>query len=147
MGQVEEAITHSTLVRANPEKVYDAITTAEALDGWFTTGAEVEPRSGGHIKFRWRDWGADKVSSDDGGPVIEAERPKRFVFKWFPAGEEYSTMVEIDFEPADEGTIIRLRESGYRDDPRSKRAMLACAVGWGEALTLLKYYVEHGHRY
>jgi len=147
MKLVEEAIVQSTLVRAEPEKVYDAITTAEALDGWFTEGAEVEPREGGHIKFRWRNWGADKVSSDDGGPVIEADRPRRFVYKWFPAGEEYSTTVEMDFEPVEEGTIIRLRESGYRDDPRSRKAMLACATCWGEALTLLKFYVEHNIRY
>lgn len=147
MELVEEAIIQSTLVRAEPEEVYDAITTAKALDGWFTEGAEVEPREGGHIKFRWRNWGADKVSSDDGGPVIEADRPRRFVYKWFPAGEEYSTTVEMDFEPVEEGTIIRLREYGYRDDPRSRRAMLACATGWGEALTLLKFYVEHNIRY
>ena len=147
MGIVEEAIVHSILVRASPEEAYDAITTAEALDSWYTEGAEVEARQGGHIKFRWRNWGADKVSSDDGGPVVEADRPKRFVFRWFPAGDKYSTTVEMNFETAEEGTIIRLMEYGYRDDPRSRRAMLACAVGWGEALALLKFHVEHGLKY
>ncbi len=147
MCEVEESIVHSTLVRASPEAVYDAMTTSEALDGWFTTGAEVIPKAGGHIKFRWKDWGADKATSEDGGPVVEADRPRRFVFKWFPAGDSYSTTVEMDFEPTDEGTIIRLKECGYRDDPKSKRAMLACATGWGEALTLLKFYVEYGQRY
>ncbi len=147
MCEVEDSIVHATLVRARPEVVYDAMTTAEALDEWFTEGAEVNRKEGGHIKFRWKDWGADKSTSEDGGPIIVAERPRRFSFKWFPAGDTYSTTVEMDFEPTDEGTIIRLKECGYRDDPKSKRAMLACATGWGEALTLLKFYVEHGNRY
>ena len=70
METIDDMIIQSTLVRAKPESVYDAITTAEALDGWFTEGAEVEARAGGYIKFRWRNWGADKVSSDDGGPIV-----------------------------------------------------------------------------
>jgi hypothetical protein len=31
--------------------------------------------------------------------------------------------------------------------PDGLRAMLDCSAGWGEALTLWKYYVEHGIRY
>src|SRR3990172_3918592 len=60
-------IRHSTLVRASPEQVYDAFTTAEGLDGWFTSGAEVDPRPGGEIRFRWVDWGPDRVTDEDGG--------------------------------------------------------------------------------
>jgi len=55
--------------------------------------------------------------------------------------------VGIDFEPTQGGTIIRLRESGFHDTPDGLRAMLDCSAGWGEALTLWKYYVEHGIRY
>ena len=145
--KLDMIIQHATLVRASPDKVYDALTQAEHLDGWFTVGAEVDPRPGGHIHFKWKEWGADKATSEDGGPVIEADRPKRFVFQWFPDSKEYSTTVEVDFENVEEGTIIRLKESGYHDTPRGKGALMACAVGWGEALTLLKYYVEHGLRY
>jgi hypothetical protein len=59
----------------------------------------------------------------------------------------YATTVEIDFESAESGTIIRLREYGYQDTPSGLRAMLNCAAGWGEALTVWKFYVEHGIRY
>ena len=140
-------IRHSTLVRASPEQVYDAFTTAEGLDGWFTSGAEVDPWPGGEIRFRWVDWGPDRFSGEDGGPVLEARRPERFVFQWFPDGPSYSTTVEVDFEPVAEGTVIRLREHGYQDTPSGRLACLNCAAGWGEALTLLKFFVEHGLRY
>ncbi len=140
-------IRQSSLVRARAEKVYDAITTATGLDGWFTSGASVDPRPGGQIRFRWKDWGPDHVTAEDGGPVLEAKRPERFVFQWHPDNPSYATTVEIDFEPVSDSTVIRLEEHGYHDTPSGRKAFVGCATGWGEALTLLKFYVEHGVRY
>lgn len=40
-------IRMATFVKAPPERAYDALTQAEQLDAWFTTGAEVDPRPGG----------------------------------------------------------------------------------------------------
>ena len=133
-------IEHDILIRAAPEQVYDAFTTAAELDKWFTTGAEVDPRPGGQMIWRWKDWGANKETAEDGGAVLEAERPRRYVFQW---RQEPST-VALDFEKVDEGTIVRLRETGYLDKHERIQVMLGCAAGWGEALTLLKFYVEHG---
>lgn len=145
---IDEEIRYATLVRASAEKVYAGIATAEGLDGWFTTGASVDARPGGEIVLRWQEFGPDKVTGVDRGPVLEAERPHRFVFKWQVDDDpSWQSTVEIDFEPVEEGTIIRLREHGYPDTPQGLRAMLNCAAGWGEALTLWKYYVEHGVRY
>lgn len=140
-------IHFATLVRAAPERVYDAFTTSQGLDGWFTSGASVDPRPGGEILFNWEDFGPDGVSGEDGGPVLEAERPRRFVFQWQPDNTMYSTTVELEFEAVPDGTVVRLREYGYEDTPRGLEAMLDCSAGWGEALTLLKFYVEHGIRY
>ena len=44
---IDVEIRQSTLVRAKPEKVYDALTTGEGLDAWFTVGSEVDARPGG----------------------------------------------------------------------------------------------------
>jgi uncharacterized protein YndB with AHSA1/START domain len=121
--------------------------TAEGLDAWFTTGASVDARPGGQVCFRWQDWGPDRITAEDGGPVLEASRPERFAFQWYPDDPSYATTVEIDFEAAEGGTIVRLREHGYQDTPSGLRAMLDCAAGWGEALVLCKFYVEHGIRY
>src|SRR5262245_42438291 len=110
-GLIEENISFATLVRAAPERVYDGIATAAGLDGWVTTGASVDARAGGEIRFRWKDWGPDRVTLEDGGPILEAIRPKRFVFQWSPDSPAYATTVEIDFEPVEQGTIIRLKET------------------------------------
>jgi uncharacterized protein YndB with AHSA1/START domain len=135
------------LIRANPESVYDAFTTSKEMDRWFTRGADIEPKAGGKMIFRWKDWGPDKWTSEAHGKVVEADRPTRFVFQWHGDTKEYYTTIEMDFESVGEGTVVRLQESGYHDTPGSHESILDCATGWGEALTLLKFYVEHGVTY
>jgi uncharacterized protein YndB with AHSA1/START domain len=147
MKTIGENVRFTTLVRATPEQVYDAIATSEGLDAWFTSGATVDARPGGQIQFRWKDWGFDKYTGENGGPVLEARRPVRFVFQWKVDTDSYFTTVEIDFEPVEGGTLVRLVEYSYEDTPTGLKDMLARASGWGEALTLMKFYVEHGVRY
>jgi uncharacterized protein YndB with AHSA1/START domain len=144
---IDDEIRHSTFVRAAPERVYNGLATAQGLDGWFTDGSAVDARRGGEIRFRWRDWGPHRLTAEDGGPVLEARRPERFVFQWHPDGPAYATTVEIDLEAREGGTVVHLREYWYEDTPSGLRAMLDCAAGWGEALTLWKYHVEHGISY
>jgi uncharacterized protein YndB with AHSA1/START domain len=144
---IDEKVSFSILVRAKPERVYDAIATAEGLDAWFTTSASVDARRGGQIHFRWKDWGPERYTGENGGPVLEARRPERFVFQWKVDSGSYDTTVEINFEPVDEGTVVRLIEYGYEDSPTGLKDMLNRASGWAQALTLMKFYVEHGVRY
>ncbi len=68
MRLLDAEIRHATLVWAPPERVFDALTTASSLDGWFTHGASVEARPGSEIHFRWVNWGPDRVTDEDGGP-------------------------------------------------------------------------------
>jgi len=144
---IEAEIRQTTLVRADPEDVYDGIASAEGLNAWFTYNSELDPRPGGDIVFRWKDWGPEKYTLDSKGKVLEATRPEKFVFQWFSDTQEYATTIEMIFERVEEGTVIRLREYGYHNTPSGIAAMLECAAGWGEALTLLKYYVEHNLLY
>ncbi len=59
------------------ERVYDAFPAADGLDCWFTSGAFVDAQPGDQIRFRWKEWGPNRITDEDGGPVLEAERPKR----------------------------------------------------------------------
>ncbi len=145
-NMIDAEIRQTTLVRATPEEAYDALATGEGLDAWFTSGSEVDARPGGSITFRWKDWGPDKYTTEAKGSVLEAERGKRFVFQWHPdsGNPKLATTIEIDLESVDEGTIVRLREYGHENTPTSLAALAECAAGWGEAITLMKFYVEHG---
>jgi glutathione S-transferase len=131
-------VKQSTWIRAPREKVYDAFATAGGLNAWFTTDATIDARPGGAMRFKFVGWGAEKIDLEFPGRVIEAERPSRFVFAWGEPHEE--SIVEIDLEEQDGGTLVRLREHGFRN----VQAVIGNAGGWGEALTLWKFWVEHG---
>lgn len=141
LTEFDTPIFHKVLIKANRMKVFNAITTAEGLDSWFTKGTEIDRQPGGKFIFRWVNWGPDKVTTESKAIVVEIIPPERFVFKWW---EDHYTVIEMDFIETEEGTIISLKESGYEDSKEGHRRCLECATGWGEALTLLKFYVEHG---
>lgn len=140
---IDVPIEHAVWIRAATGRVYEALTTGAELDRWFTDGATVDARPGGEICWRWKEWGPNKVTTEDCGPILEADPGRRFVFQWHAD----PTTVEIDLEEQGGGCVVRLRERGYRKTLRGLKSQMSCAVGWGEALTLLKFYVEHGVTY
>ena len=143
----DRQVNLSTLVRATPERVYDAIATAKGLDGWFTRGAMVDARPGGIMHFRWKDHGVEHYNGENQGSVLEAHRPNRFAFRWKADSGNYDTTVEMNFEKVTEGTVVRLLEYGYEDGPVGLQDYVNRVGGWAEALTLMKFYVEHGLTY
>jgi len=132
--------THKEFIKAPREKVYDAFATADGLDAWFTEGSVIDARPGGAMKFKFVDWGADKINIEFAGRVLEARRPERFVYQWGIEKPETTTTVELTFEERDGGTIVEVRERGFADIKNA----LGNSAGWGEALTLMKFWVEHG---
>ena len=147
-GALGMEIEYRTLVRAPRDTVYRALSTAEGLDEWFTTGAEVVPEPGGVMHLRWHDWGAELVTAEDRGEVVEVVAPQRFVFRWHGNGPDAEpTTVELDFLEEERGTIVGVHESGYENSDEGRAGFVSCCAGWGEALALLKFYVEHGVTY
>lgn len=134
-------IIHKVLIKSDRKTVFDNMTTAKGLDGWFTNGAVVDNSK---IIFKWVNWGVDKVNTQAFCPIVEIKDPERFVFKWW---EDHFTTVEMDFVEVEEGTVVNVKEYGYADTLEGHRRCLECAVGWGEALTLLKFFCEHGLGY
>lgn len=139
MAKLDAEVKHQVFIKAARERVYDAFATAQGLDGWFTRGAKVDARPGGAMLFKWVDWGAEgDINEEAPGKVVEARRPERFVYEWGRPGQE--TTVEILFEERPGGTLVKLREFGFREMSN----LVGNASGWGEALTLVKFYMEHG---
>ena len=131
---------HKEFIRAPREKVYDAFATSEGLNAWWTEGGAVDARPGGTMVFRFVDWGADKINAEFKGRVLEARRPERFVYQWGIENPDETTTVELTFEESEDGTIVRVREYGFA---RIDQA-LGNSSGWGQALTLVKFWVERG---
>ncbi|MCC3357162.1 SRPBCC family protein [Bacillus sp. REN16] len=137
-------INHKIYIKVAIEEVYKTISTAQGWNAWFTdkTTLEINRDGTGEIRLRWTNFGSEQENIDDGGKILEATPNKRFVFQWSP-GEQNST-VTFNLEPYKDGTLVVLNETGYTNSDKDVKACIGCAVGWGEALTLLKIYLEHG---
>ena len=57
MPTFDTPIIHKVLIKADRKKVFDAMTTAEGLDKWFTKGTSVDRKPGGTLVLKWKDWG------------------------------------------------------------------------------------------
>jgi uncharacterized protein YndB with AHSA1/START domain len=138
-------IHHQTFIRATPEQIFEKLTTAEGWDSWFTSGSTVDLEAK-EIKLRWKEFGPQKLTLEDGGPILLYQPPRRFSFEWSPL-KGHPTKVMIVITAVEDGSIVTLRETGYPDTDIAKQVMLGVATGWGEALTLLKFNLEHGVHY
>lgn len=138
---LNHSINQSTFINIVPEVVYDAITTARGWDAFFTTGFEIDLKPNGILYFRWKDWGPNFYTTEVKGKVIKCERPELFSFEW---GTKLPSTVEFHLEPKFGGTVVNLKEYGYPNNDEGIKNILECAAGWGEAITLLKFYLEHG---
>lgn len=137
-------INHSIYIKADQEKIYNILTTSKGWNSWFTdnTSLELHPDGTGEIRLRWSEFGSNNENIEDGGKILEAIPNESFTFQWSPG--ERKTTVSFTLKPYKDGTLAALNETGYSDAENDLAACIGCAVGWGEALTLLKIYVEHG---
>ncbi|HEX5114421.1 MAG TPA: SRPBCC domain-containing protein [Pseudonocardiaceae bacterium] len=115
-------------IDATPDVVYEVITRPEHIAQWWGFDASVP----GRLARQRRDGSGPVVVPVD---VVEADAPRRFVFRWVhPEGEratrENSFLVTFDLVPADGGTLLRLTEAGFRE------------IGW-DAARLEAYHRDH----
>lgn len=137
-------IKQTTFIAAPIEKVYDIIASADGWNAFFTTGMELDPKPGGKMTWRWKDWGPLFYTIDAQAEMVRAECPDIFAFQWYPVGKDNPTTITFALSAKYGGTVAELTESGYPDTEAGRAMILECASGWGEALTLLKFYIEHG---
>lgn len=128
------SIERELRIDATPEVVYEVISSPEHLREWWPDDAEFDaiPGATGTITF------GDPASPDamvERLTVVEADSPRRFSFRWVsdegaPAGPGNSLLVTFDLVPSGDGTLLRFRETGFRER------------GW-EAAVLEETYLDH----
>ena len=138
-------IRYNTYIAVPPKRVFEILTSAKGWDAWFTQGAQIDPRPGGFLTFKWVNFKVDRYTAEVKCPILELLPERRFVFQWTPG--DSTTTIEFDIEPLGEGTTVHVTESGHTASKKDMEALVECASGWGEALTLLKMYLEHGVTY
>jgi uncharacterized protein YndB with AHSA1/START domain len=110
----ERVVDVERRIAATPEEVFAYLTDPEKYTRWKGERAELDPRPGELYRVRM---GPDAVAL---GEYVEVEPPSRVVFTWGWEGNGVvppgSTMVEITLREDGDGTLLRLRHSGFPSD-------------------------------
>lgn len=122
---------------APPERVFDAwLDPANAGQWLFATPqgdmvrVEIDPRPGGRFIFVDRRDGEDVEHT---GEYLAIDRPHKLVFNFVvPKFSEERSLVELDFEPAGDGTDLKLSHGGVMQEYAAKTE-----EGWLEILDQL----------
>jgi uncharacterized protein YndB with AHSA1/START domain len=113
---MSDTIEREITIAAPVERVWELITQPEHVGTWFgDAGAEIDLRPGGAITLRWEEYG------EVHGRVERVEPMTLLSYRWAPykdpGGSEpvagNSTLIEFMLSETDEGTRLRLVESGF----------------------------------
>ena len=122
------------------DRVWAALTDPGELAAWFSDEADFLPRPGYEGSLTWEGHGRFPLR------VEEVEEPTRLVWRWtHEAGGEFSleesTLVEWTLTATEAGgTVLELRESGFRTDEHHQEN----EGGWTAELGHLAAFVEPG---
>jgi uncharacterized protein YndB with AHSA1/START domain len=127
-----------------PQRVWEALTTAGGLGGWFGDRATIDLRPGGVAQVEW-DMG-DKTHTAE-LTIVVVEPPSRFAWTWriegTPEGDPRRTYVEFTLTPAGAGTRLTVVESGFAQLPDEflEAAYQGNSEGWQKELADLTAYL------
>ena len=134
---------YTIYIAATPEKVWQALTTAEfSRQYFFGNAVEIDLKIGGSYLVRAPD-GSPHIS----GEVIECEPPKKlsvtFNVNWPALVEKLGpTLVTYEIEPA--GNAVRLTMTEAHDRPIDDDILSGGRQGWPAILSSLKSLLETG---
>ncbi len=137
------AIVYTIYIASTPERVWQALTTAEFSRQYFSGFAiEAELRVGGAFVAR-----APDGSVHIGGEVVECDPPRKLTVTWnvnWPALVEKlgPTLVSYQIEPAGDAVKLTLIQS--HDRPIDDDILSGGREGWPAILSSLKSLLETG---
>jgi len=143
LDQFKPLSVYTIYIASTPEKVWEALTSAEFSRKYFFGNAvEVELKVGGKYIVRQSD-GALHIS----GEVVACEPLKKLTFTFnvdWPAliGKLGPTLVSYDIEPV--GDAVRLTMTESHDRPLSDDILSGGRQGWPVILSSLKSLLETG---
>lgn len=136
-----DRIERTLTLASPPERVWQALTTADGLGAWFGERATIDLRPGGAATMTFA-----------GGTTVDirverVEEPEVFAYTWrlpdLPEDDPRRTYVEFTLEPIGDGTRLHLVETGFAQLPVDTRQGTydAHGEGWTRELAELVVHV------
>jgi uncharacterized protein YndB with AHSA1/START domain len=143
-------IDRSIEIKAPPEKVWRALTTAAELSAWFQVNIEGEITPGNELWMTTTH--PDYAGQRFRVRIVEMTPPRRFVWQWHPGAvdktvdydREPRTTVTFTLEPAGSGTKLSVAETGFDEVSLARRAKVYGdnSQGWTEVIVWIRNHVE-----
>jgi uncharacterized protein YndB with AHSA1/START domain len=127
----------------HPKQVWAALTSPEAIAGWWGDHVSLTPKTGGAFREEWVDEAGREVVTS--GVVNRCEAPELLEFSWADDDWPHATHVALILEPLSaEKTRLRLEHRGWSGLPAEKQQRLIekHAAGWHHHLRALEAYLE-----
>lgn len=122
---------------ATPQQAWEAWADPQKIAAWFVDRAAGEAKPGGIMTWFFDDFGFELPYK-----VVDAIPGSLFVLKWDPPQGD-SGILEVRIAQEGGATVIRLINSGFREDAKWNEEYEGVNSGWQTALALLKEYIEN----
>lgn len=129
------AIRHNVVIKATPEKIFEAITTQEGLERWWAKQTSAKPEVGFVNVFTFGD-------SRNEMKISKLIPHQKVEWKCITSIEEWvGTDISFDLEEKEGRTILRFGHSGWREVTDT---FAACNYNWALFMKSLKSLCETG---
>lgn len=137
ISRTGRTIEKELFIAAEPERVYEALTTQAGLEAWFVTRAEIDPRPGGVFNVWFK-------TNHVPGEIVHLDPPRQMVFTWDDGPKYGVTTCVIEILPESNGSRLRLTHTGFGDGENWDELYEGINNGWVSELDNLKNWVETG---
>lgn len=128
-------IRHNLIIKTNPEKVYEAITTQEGLANWWAKQTIAKPEVGFVNIFTFGTFRNEMK-------ITILNPNKKVEWKCINSIEEWiDTNILFELEEKEGHTLLRFTHSGWR---AVTDTFAGCNYDWGRFMTSLKLFCETG---
>ena len=146
-----DTVTSEIEIAAPPERVFQALTTADELAQWFTNPGcpvkfwEMDTRRGGHYGYATKNGNVVVNGIDEfecHGEILEIDPPRLLVYTWIANwhnNKDLRTVVRWELVPQAGGTRVKVAHSGLAQEDAARKDY---SGGWPGAVEMLKRFVE-----
>lgn len=131
-------ILHYLKIDAVPDRVFQAIATAEGIRHWWTRDADLDTEAGGSGEFRFYDRKSiTRVRIEELKPLTHI----RWHVDSAVAGGWSGTHLTFHLTPEGPGTVLRFAHQGFQE---ADDWFARTTTGWAYYLVSLQQYLERG---
>jgi uncharacterized protein YndB with AHSA1/START domain len=120
------------------DEVYEAIVDPAQMCNYFISKGTVRMTEGAEVTWKFPEFDFEVPVK-----VIKAERGEKITFLWGEEGKEDTVDITLQ-NVAEKATVVRVKESGRKNDEAGLDWLKGNTEGWANFLACMKAWLEYG---